>query len=180
MGEDGNFYHSRIRFLIANNTIRCQDIIIGTKWLKLHKASLDLDTNSSLKLRLKNKKGAVGLHRLSLEPDNSTFALKDKDDDYFETYSTNLIFNNESKGTLHFEKNQVGPINFEFDTINLVEWVKGCPTMPNRGTTLQVPRYLLLNKKIGHIEFTSGINTNLIDIPGPEKAGNGWAAGKQV
>ena len=96
----------------------------------------------------------------------------DKGDDYFEIYSTKLIFNNESSGTLHFEKDQVDPINFSFDTVNFVEWVEGSPTMPNHGTTLEVPRYLLSNKKIGHIEFFKGVKNNLNVIPEIEKAGH--------
>merc|ERR1712030_254061 len=53
MSEDGKFYHSDINFLIANGTIRCQDIIIGTKWLRNHQASLDLDIIATLSLRLR-------------------------------------------------------------------------------------------------------------------------------
>ena len=93
LGEDGNFYHSNINFLIANGTIRCQDIIIGTKWLRKHKASLDLDINSTLSLRLRDNKGYLGKHKLSLEPEKSTFKLMDGGDDNIEIYSTKLIFN---------------------------------------------------------------------------------------
>ena len=86
LGEDGNFYHSNINFLIANGTIRCQDIIIGTKWLRNHKASLDLDIRATLSLRLRDTKGKLGKHMLSLEPEKSTFMLQEGGNDNIEIY----------------------------------------------------------------------------------------------
>ena len=73
---------------------------------------------------------------------------------------------------MHFEQDYVKPIDFSFDTINLVEWVDGAPSMTNCGTTLEVPRYLLSNHKISHIEFINGGKSNLGDSSGVEKAGN--------
>ena len=44
--------------------------------------------------------------------------------------------------------------------------------MSNHGTTLEVPRTLLSNKKIGHIEFLNGVKTNLGVSSEVEKAGS--------
>ena len=84
-----------------------------------------------MSLRLRDTKGKLGKHMLSLEPEKSTFMLQDGGNDNIEIYSTKMIFNNAASGTLHFEKNYVEPINFSFDTINLVEWVEGAPSMSN-------------------------------------------------
>ena len=123
MNEDGKFFHSEINFLIANDTICCQDIIIGTKWLRDHQASLNLDTVATLSLRLRDKKGKLGKRTLSLELEKSTFLLKDGGNDNNEVYSTKMVFNNKASGTLNFENNLIKPIDFAFDNINLVDWV---------------------------------------------------------
>ena len=149
MNEDGKFFHSEINFLIANDTIRCQDIILGTKWLRDHQASLNLDTVTTLSIRLRDKKGKLGKRTLSLEPEKSTFLLKDGGNDNVEVYSTKMIFNNATSGTLNFENNLIKPIDFAFDTINMVEWVDGAPSMTICGTTMEIPKYLLSNHKIG-------------------------------
>ena len=109
---------------------------------------------------------------MSLEPEKSTFLLKDGGNDNVEVYSTKMIFNNAASGTLNFENNYVKPINFAFDTMNLVDWVDGHPKMTICGTTLEVPKYLLSNHRIGHIEFINGSKSNLGDSSGVEKAGN--------
>ena len=38
----GKFFESTIEFLIANDTIKMTDIILGTQWLRKHNASLNL------------------------------------------------------------------------------------------------------------------------------------------
>ena len=40
--KDGNFYDTNVEFLVANNTIKLSDVILGTVWLRSHEATLVL------------------------------------------------------------------------------------------------------------------------------------------
>ena len=91
--------------------------------------------------------------------------------DNFEVYTTKTIFNNAASGTLNFENDLIKPINFAFDTINLVDWVDGGPSMTICGTTMEIPKYLLSNHKIGNIEFINKSKSNLGSSTCVEKAG---------
>ena len=75
---------------------------------------------------------------MSLEPEKSTFLLNNVENDNFEVYTTKMIFNNAASGTLNFENDLIKPINFAFDTINMVDWVDGDPSMTSCGTTMEI------------------------------------------
>ena len=53
----GKFFESTIEFLIANDSIKMTDIILGTKWLRKHNVSLNLKKDLTLELNLKDNKG---------------------------------------------------------------------------------------------------------------------------
>ena len=103
INENREFFNSEIQFLIANNSIRCNDIILGTMWLREHQASLNLDKVATLNLKLKDRKGKWGKRQLSLEPEKGTFLLNDVKNDNYAVFSTKLIFNNEASGTSIFK-----------------------------------------------------------------------------
>ena len=44
-------------------------------------------------------------------------------------------------------------MEFSFDILNMVDWENGKPYMDILETTMEVPRHLLYNQKVEHIEF---------------------------
>ena len=140
-------------------------------WLRKHQASLNLDKIATLNIRLKDQKGKWGKRNLSLEPEKSTFLLNDVENDNFAVYTTKMIFNNEASGTLNFENDLVPPINFSFDTLNMVDWVNGEPSMKICETTMEVPKHILSNHKIENIEFINTSDSHLGSRASLEKAG---------
>ena len=73
--EDGNFYDTNIEFLVANKTIKLNDVILGTLWLRQHEATLELKQDFKLQLTLKAKAGAWAMRNLSLKPEAGKFEL---------------------------------------------------------------------------------------------------------
>ena len=57
LDKDGHFYDTDVVFLVANNTIKLSDVILGTVWLRSHEATLVLKQEYSLQLKLKDKHG---------------------------------------------------------------------------------------------------------------------------
>ena len=147
------------------------DIILGTKWLREHQASLNLDKVATLSLRLKDRKGKWGKRQLSLEPEKGTFLLNEVENDNYAVYNTKILFNNEASGTLIFKNDLVSPINFSFDILNMVDWENGEPSMEIFETTMEVPKHLLSNQKIEHIEFMNTCDSHLGSRASKEKAG---------
>ena len=93
------------------------------------------------------------------------------ENDNYEVYTTKMIFNNAASGTLNFENDLVPPINFSFDTMNMVDWVDGDPSMKICETAMEVPKHLLSNHKIGNIEFINTSNSHLGSHASLGKAG---------
>ena len=130
--HNGKFFHSDIQFLISNDSIKMNDIILGTKWLREHHASLNLNKVSTLDLKLKDRYGKWGKRQLSLEPEKGTFLLNnDEENVSYLVYTTSLLFNNETSGQLMFQNNVISPIEFSFDILNVVDWENGKPYMDN-------------------------------------------------
>ena len=126
-------------------------------WLRKHQATLNLDKVTTLNISLKDRKGTWGKRNLSLEPENSTFLFNGVEDNNFAVFTTKVIYNNEARGTLKFKNDLVPEINFSFDTLNMVDWENGVPSMKICETTLEVPTHILSNHKIESIVF---INTS--------------------
>ena len=80
--------------MIANDTIKMTDIILGTKWLRKHDASLNLKKEFTLKLNLKDKKGNWAKRELSLEPNEGRFVFNNMEEDiHYSVFTTKLLFN---------------------------------------------------------------------------------------
>ena len=55
----------------------------------------------------------------------------------------------------------MSPIEFSFDILNMVDWENGKPYMDILETTMEVPRHLLSNQKVEHIEFMKTCDSHL-------------------
>ena len=62
-------------------------------------------------------------------------------------------------------------MEFSFDILNMVDWENGKPYMDILETTMEVPRHLLSNQKVEHIEFMKTCDSHL-GSPSKKKAGN--------